>query len=337
MSALLLKPILEPAAPAGAGAARLGGGRLGFRMVEIIERASSKRCLVSAAEAAQAAPKIYRNLVRARPVVAGLDLGQTHLMGILNVTPDSFSDGAKWIEPETAAAHGRAMSRAGASLLDIGGESTRPGSTGTSCEEQLERILPVIRSLAHEATPVSVDTRDATVMRQSIQAGAALINDVSGLRHDPVAPDTVAELAVPVILMHMRGTPEDMSSRADYDDVILDVYDELLALTEAAHAAGIEQDSIIVDPGIGFAKHPKHSIAVLRDLPLLHGLGYPLLVGASRKGFIGTLAAGKPAAEDRLAGSLMAMTWALNGGAQLLRVHDVAESRQALDLWQALV
>jgi dihydropteroate synthase len=337
MTRYYLKPVLEPLVRTGGSAQRLAAGPLGFRMVEVFERGERSRHLVSAREAEQINPEVYQNLVTAREPFAGLDLAHPHLMGILNVTPDSFSDGGKWLEQKAAIERGRELDSAGASIIDIGGESTRPGSTGTGSKEQLKRILPVIEALGREGATLSVDTRDAVVMRAAIASGAGIVNDVSGLRYDPSAARTVAELDAPVVLMHMRGTPADMSDHALYDDVILDVYDELSEIAEAALSAGITRQNICLDPGIGFAKKPEHSIAVLQDLPLLHGLGFPLLVGASRKGFIKHYSGDGPDEGQRLAGSLMAMTWALNGGAGLLRVHDVAASRQALAIWRRLV
>jgi dihydropteroate synthase len=337
MVGLYLKPILEPAVGAGPDAVPLAGGALAFRMMEVIEGHDGPRRLVSAKEAQSAAPEIYQNLTRPRPAIAGLDFARPSVMGILNVTPDSFSDGDQWLDPDAAIAHGRTMAGAGAAIIDIGGESTRPGSTGTPAAEQLARILPVIEALAGERTPISVDTRDAGVMRGAVGAGAAIVNDISALRHDRDGAATVATLGVPVVLMHMRGKPADMMARADYGEVALEVYDELAQALEAACAGGIDPAKIIIDPGIGFAKRPEHSLAILRDLALFHGLGHALLVGGSRKGFTGHFNAGGTAGGNRLGGSLMAMTWALNGGAQILRVHDVAESRQALDLWLATV
>lgn len=337
MVGVYLKPILEPAVGAGNDAVPLAGGALAFRMVELIEGHNGPRRLVSAKEAQSEQSGTFEGLVRPRPPIAGLDLSRPQLMGILNVTPDSFSDGGEWLDADAAIAHGKAMMRDGAAIIDIGGESTRPGSSGTPADEQLARVLPVIEALAAEQTPISIDSRDAGVLRAAIKAGAAIINDVSALRHDPDAAATAAELDAPVVLMHMRGTPAEMMERADYANVLLEVYDELAQAVADAVASGIDRAKIIVDPGLGFAKRPEQSVVLLRDLAVFHGLGCPLLVGASRKGLTKHFSGRDLPAEERLPGSLMAAAWALNGGAQILRVHDVAESRQALDLWLATI
>jgi len=337
MGALYLKPLPEPANSAGSDGFPLAGGPLVFRQVEVIERRGGARRLLTAKQAQKLEPESFQNLIRTRPEIAALDLSRPQLMGVLNVTPDSFSDGGQWLDPAAAVSHARAMRQAGAAVIDVGGESTRPGAAGTPAKEQLARVLPVIAALAAAAVPASIDTRDAGVMRAAVAAGACIVNDVSALRHDAAAAAAVADLAVPVVLMHMRGTPDDMMERACYGDIVLDVYDELAQALAQARAAGIDGANIIVDPGLGFAKRPEHSIAILRDLALFHGLGCPLLVGGSRKGFTGHFTATGRPVENRLGGSLMAMSWALNGGAQILRVHDVAESRQALDLWLAAV
>lgn len=256
-------------------------------------------------------------------------------MGILNVTPDSFSDGGEHFGRDRAVAAGTAMLDAGADLLDIGGESTRPGAAPTLPDEERARVIPVLRALAARGAVLSVDTRNAGTMEAALDAGAAIVNDVSGLRHDPRAAGVVAERGCPVILMHMRGTPATMQDHARYGDVVGEVRDELLACVRRAEGEGVRLDRIALDPGIGFAKDTGQSVSVLQRLPELAALGYPLVVGVSRKRFIGQLA-GVPGARERGPGSVAAALFALGRGARVLRVHDVAVTVQALRVWQAL-
>jgi dihydropteroate synthase len=256
-------------------------------------------------------------------------------MGILNVTPDSFSDGGRHAGHEAAIAAGRRMLEQGADLLDIGGESTRPGATLVSPGEEQARILPVIRALAAQGTVISVDTRNATTMGAALDAGARIINDVTALSHDPAALPLVAARGAPVVLMHMRGTPQTMNSLNTYGDIGADVAAELAEQIAAARAGGIAPEMIVTDPGFGFAKLGEQNIDLLRRLGPLRALGYPMLIGLSRKGFIGQLA-GEPVAERRLGGSLAAALFALTQGAVILRVHDVAETVQAVRVWRGL-
>ena len=270
-----------------------------------------------------------------RGPVCGLTLDRPRLMGVLNVTPDSFSDGGDFVTEESAVAHGHAMAEAGADIVDVGGESTRPGSQAPSEAKEMRRVVPVIRALADDGLLVSVDTRRAAVMEAALDAGARIVNDMSALAHDPRARSVVAGHGAWVVLAHMRGTPETMQRQPRYDDASLDVFDALAAHVGAAEAAGIPRDRIIVDPGIGFGKTARHNLEILRDLALFHGLGCPLLVGASRKSFIGRLSAGE-APKARLPGSLAAGLHALGEGAHILRAHDVAETRQALAMWRGI-
>jgi dihydropteroate synthase len=256
-------------------------------------------------------------------------------MGILNVTPDSFSDGGRHLDPARAIEAGRVMLAAGAAILDIGGETTRPGAPPTPPEVEQARILPVIRALAEAGARISVDTRNAATMAAALDAGAAIVNDISALTHDPAAARLVAARGCPVVLMHMRGTPETMNDLAQYSDVAAEVAAELAARLAAAEAAGIPRGRIALDPGIGFAKNAAQNIALLQRLPLLLGLGCALLVGVSRKRFIGTIG-GEPAPDRRTPGSIAAGLFALSRGASVLRVHDVAETVQAVRLWRAL-
>ncbi|MEM8799600.1 MAG: dihydropteroate synthase [Pseudomonadota bacterium] len=280
-------------------------------------------------------------LTSSRPPLANAD-GQTllnfqspQLMGILNVTPDSFSDGGRYASPREAFAYGHQMIAEGARIIDIGGESTRPGAEEVAEGEEIARISDVVTALAASGGMVSIDTRKAAVMAAALDAGASIVNDVSALRFDPDAEATVAARGAPVILMHSIGTPQTMQTLAAdaYHDVVLDVFDALRSAIEDACQAGVARDKIILDPGIGFGKTLRHNLAILNALPLYHALGCPLLLGVSRKRMIGALSAEEPAS-NRLPGSLALMVGALDQGVQLFRVHDVAASQQALKIWR---
>jgi dihydropteroate synthase len=271
-----------------------------------------------------------------RPPFAGLDLARPRIMGIVNVTPDSFSDGGDHADPAAAIAHGRTLAEAGADILDIGGESTRPGASPITAEEEIARVLPVIEGLAECGVPLSIDTRNAATMRAAVAAGAATINDVSALTHDPDSLGTAAELGVPVILMHMRGEPATMREEATYDDVAREVFAELQARVDAAVTAGIPRERIAVDPGFGFAKTADHNVAVLKDLTAFHGLGCALAVGLSRKSFLAAITR-ETDPKARLGGSIAAALAAVARGAQIVRIHDVAETCQAIATWECIV
>ncbi|RMG16785.1 MAG: dihydropteroate synthase [Deltaproteobacteria bacterium] len=263
------------------------------------------------------------------------DFGRrTWVMGILNVTPDSFSDGGRYLDEDAAVARGEALLEEGADLLDIGGESTRPGAAPVEAEEEQRRVVPVVRRLAAHGVPISVDTTKASVARAALDAGAAMVNDVSGLERDPEMAQTVADAGVPVVLMHMRGTPATMQAKASYRDLLEEVMDGLLRAMARARDAGIDEAQIVVDPGIGFAKRAPHTLALLRDLESLATLGRPILVGASRKSFIGAVCGAEVG--ERLPGSLAAAVLAAEHGAHFLRVHDVKETRQALAVFDAV-
>ncbi|HEX4260617.1 MAG TPA: dihydropteroate synthase [Acetobacteraceae bacterium] len=257
------------------------------------------------------------------------------VMGILNATPDSFSDGGAHLDPGRAIEAGRRMVAEGAALLDIGGESTRPHAAPVPVEEEQRRVLPILRGLRDAGVLLSIDTRNAATMAAALDAGAAIVNDVSALAHDPAAASLVARRGCPVVLMHMRGSPETMAALADYADVAAEVTRELAVRIEAAEAAGIARDRIAIDPGIGFAKRVRHSLEMLRRLPLLLNLGCRIVVGVSRKSFISG-AADISDPQDRLPGSLAAALFALSRGASILRVHDVAATVQAVRIWRAL-
>jgi dihydropteroate synthase len=269
------------------------------------------------------------------PPWAGHTLDRPRVMGILNVTPDSFSDGGRYQHPQHAIEAGQAMHAAGADIIDIGGESTRPGAPPVPPEDEQARVLPVIRGLARAGISISIDTRNAATMAAALDAGAAIVNDVSALTHDPAAAALVAARRCPVILMHMRGDPATMNARAVYTDIAREVAAELADRIAAAEAAGIARDAIAIDPGIGFAKLAPHSLELLRRLPELAALGRPILIGVSRKSFIGRLGE-ESDPQRRFPGSIAAGLFALSRGAHILRVHDVAETVQAIKLWSAL-
>jgi dihydropteroate synthase len=269
-----------------------------------------------------------RRLAVGIPVWAGLR--RPAVMGILNVTPDSFSDGGVHFDAMVAVQAARRMVADGADIIDVGGESTRPNSRPVSEAEEQARILPVIRALAGVGVPISVDTRNAATMAAALDCGAAIVNDVSALRHDPAALKLVAERRCPVVLMHMRGEPSTMGNYANYGDVAVEVLEELASRVAAAQEAGIRLSDIAVDPGLGFAKTGEHNLELLRRLPLLCNLGCAIVVGASRKRFIGG------PSSDRLAGSLAAALEAVGRGAAIIRVHDVPETVQALSIRQGL-
>ena len=326
----------------------VAGATLAFDLVDVLFRGRPERRRVRLQHAVLArwaeknAPGVADDiaalnarLAAPRGPVGGLALDRPRLMGVLNVTPDSFSDGGDHAAEWDAIAHGRAMAEAGADIVDVGGESTRPGSRPPSEEEEMRRVLPVVRALAGAGILVSIDTRRAAVMDAALSAGARIVNDISALGHDSRARAVVARHRAWAVLVHMQGTPETMQREPRYVDASLDVFDTLAAHVRAAEAAGLPRERLIVDPGIGFGKTARHNLEILRDCALFHGLGCPLLAGVSRKSFIGRLSAGE-APKERLPGSLAAGLHALGEGAHILRVHDVAETRQALALWRGI-
>ncbi|WP_375261310.1 dihydropteroate synthase [Palleronia sp.] len=307
----------------------LAGGWTWFTHVEALSRGAAPRVLPT-----DALPDAVRDrLVAPRPSLARLTLDQPRIMAILNVTPDSFSDGGAHAGIEAAQA--RALIAAGADILDVGGESTRPGAAEVPVDEETARVTPAIRAARAEWDgPISIDTRKAAVARAAIAAGADVINDVSAMSFDAAMPDTVAASGLPICLMHARGDPATMQNEPRYDDVLLDVYDHLAARIDVAESHGIPRDRIVVDPGIGFGKTLAHNLALIARLSLFHALGCPILLGASRKRFIGTLG-GADTARDRMPGSVAVALAAAAQGVQILRVHDLADTRQAFTLWQA--
>ena len=310
----------------------LAGGPLWFDTIEELHRDAPARLIPAAA----APDDVLERLTAPRAPVAGLDMGRTNLMGILNVTPDSFSDGGENFDPATALAHTRAMIGAGAAIIDVGGESTRPGAAEVAVSEEIRRTAPVIAAIrAQSGLPISIDTRKATVAGAAHQAGANLVNDVAGFTFDPALAPYCAAHGLPVCVMHAQGTPEIMQKDPRYDSVALDIYDHLSDRIAALTALGIPRERIVTDPGIGFGKTLDHNLTLMRNLSLFHGLGCPILLGASRKRFIGTIG-GTEDAGKRVSGSIAAALAGVAQGVQILRVHDVAETREALRLWHAV-
>ena len=268
-------------------------------------------------------------------VFAGLPLTRTLLMGVINVTPDSFSDGGELLDASAAVARGLAMVEEGADILDVGGESTRPGAVSITAAEEIARAVPVVRELAAAGALVSIDTRRAAVMEAAIASGARIVNDVTALTGEPGSRSLVAETGVSVILMHMQGEPATMQLAPSYEDAASEVYDWLAEQVAACEAAGIGRQHIAVDPGIGFGKTVDHNLDILASMHKYATLGCALVVGASRKSFIGRLSRREPP-KQRLPGSLAAALAAVARGAHILRVHDVGETRQALSVWHAI-
>lgn len=261
---------------------------------------------------------------------------RTYIMGILNVTPDSFSDGGDFYSRESAIAQAQNMVAAGADIIDIGGQSTRPGSGKITLEEELNRTIPVIQAIRQTQTiPISIDTTRAEVAKAAVEAGADIVNDISGATFDPEILPTVARLGVPLILMHIRGTPETMQRLTDYDDLIGEIYEFLADRIEAGVSAGIARSHLAIDPGIGFAKTYNQSLEILRQLPRFQTLGAPLLVGASRKSFIGHIL-NQPNPKERVWGTAAACTSAIAGFVDILRVHDVPQMRDVCRVADAI-
>lgn len=277
-------------------------------------------------------PEDLARLSKPRADLCGLSLDRPRIMGVLNVTPDSFSDGGDHVTMQAAVARARAMAK-DVDILDIGGESTRPGATEVSVEEERARTAPVIAAIrdAGITTPISIDTRKARVAEAALDAGADMVNDVAAFTFDPELADLVAERNVPVCLMHAQGLPDTMQDNPRYDDVLFEVMDFLETRISFAESRGIARRRIVTDPGIGFGKVLEHNVTLLRNLSLLHDLGLPVLLGVSRKRFIGAIG-GADEAKDRVAGSLAVGLHGIAQGAQILRVHDTFETRQAIRL-----
>jgi dihydropteroate synthase len=344
----LLRPTAFVDSPFGhdGKVARLAGGLTWFSAVEILTVEGNKRTateLVAVSEIEKRLDEQTKPLWQALTANrAALQLGertvrldQPQVMGVLNVTPDSFSDGGRFADTATAAAAGADMAAEGAAIVDVGGESTRPGAKPVWEGDEAERVVPVIRQLAGGGAAVSIDTRKAEVMTASLGVGARLVNDVSALTYDPRSADVVAAAGVPVVLMHHQGDPSTMQDSPRYDDVLVEVYLGLEERIAAAEAAGIARSNILIDPGFGFGKSVAHNLELMNGLALFHGLGCPIVVGASRKRTIGALS-GEAPADKRLGGSIAFALKAAEQGAQIVRVHDVFETVQALKIWRGL-
>ena len=346
-----LRPIaLTPADDVAGVSEPLCGGPLRFRDLAVSLRVGETSAVLpglaavaevrawAAAAPPRAGERILRcldNLIAPRSPIAGLDFARPRVMGVLNVTPDSFSDGGRFRDRDAAVAHANRLIEAGADIVDVGGESTRPGAAPVSAEEELDRVLPVLESLRGVPAALSIDTRRAAVMEAALGAGAAIINDVSALTYDPASLAVASASGAPIVLMHSLGDPATMQDAPAYDDVLLDIFDYLEGRIAACVAAGIEHARLAVDPGIGFGKTAAHNFEILRGLTIFHGLGCALALGVSRKSFIARASAGEPA-DQRLGGSLAAAAWGLARGVQILRVHDVAETAQAVRVLDAI-
>jgi len=319
----------------------LAGSTRAFSAVELLTRATTgvmttmaplpalMNAVKSSAALHAAVEAALHRLSEPRPNWAGFALDRPLIMGILNVTPDSFSDGGHFLDPARAIAHGRVLLAAGADVIDVGGESTRPGAAPLAPEDEIARIEPVIRALAEVGAPISVDTRHPRVMERALAAGARIINDVSALSN-PASLAVAAKAKAPVVLMHMRGEPRTMQQEPQYDLASFDIVEFLEARIVECMDAGIARDNIVVDPGIGFGKTKAHNLEILARVALFHGLGTGILIGASRKSFLGA------SVDARLPGSLAVAMHAVQHGVQILRVHDVAETRATIALAEAL-
>lgn len=324
------RPIAIRAGDRPEGALPLAGGWLWFAEVEVLARGAAPRRVA----VRDLAGEVRDRLSAPRPDFGGIPMALPSIMGILNVTPDSFSDGGRFVDGAAALAKARAMAAA-ADVLDIGGESTRPGAAEVPVAEEIARTAPVIAAMQGLGRPISIDTRKAAVAGAALAAGAGIVNDVAAMGFDAGMAGVVARSGAPVILMHAIKTPATMQDNPVYEDVLLDVYDFLAERVRMAEAAGIPRARIMVDPGIGFGKTVAHNLTLLRGLSLFHDLGVPVLLGVSRKRFIGTLG-DEPVAERRMPGSVAVALAGVAQGMQMLRVHDVAETRQALRLWMAV-
>jgi dihydropteroate synthase len=336
-------------AQAAPGAFALAGGPMRFTSVELLARTTDGHVAATTATLERLPPwAAWRGhqttrriadqlaaLTAARAPWAGLPLDRPLVMGVLNVTPDSMSDGGDFVAPEQAIAHGRAMMADGADIIDIGGESTRPGAAPVSVDEEIGRIEAIVRALADEGAVISIDTRHARVMEAALAAGARIINDITALTGDPDSLAVASRAQAPLVLMHMQGEPRTMQREPHYALASLDIADYLDGRVAHCIAAGIPRDAIIVDPGIGFGKTLAHNLEIVARLALLHGSGCGVLLGLSRKGFIGRLSGGA-GPKERLPGSLAGALYGLSQGAQILRVHDVAATKHALAVWQAI-
>ena len=333
MSKAYFRPIVRTESARPKGAQRLAGGWGWFDQVEVLIRNGASDII----PASELSPDTRDLLTAPRSDLSGLSFHRPRLMGILNVTPDSFSDGGGHVSASAAVERSAEMIADGVNIVDVGGESTRPGADFVPSSEEIERTCPPIAQVrAAHGVALSIDTRKADVAEAAVKAGASMINDVSGLSFDAGMAETVAASGLPVCVMHAQGDPKTMQDKPEYDDVLLDVYDYLEKRIEFAVTAGIDQTRIIVDPGIGFGKTLEHNLQLLEGISLFHALGCPILLGASRKRFIGTLG-NAPDAAARLGGSVAVALFGVNQGVQILRVHDTFATKQAIDLHMAMI
>lgn len=330
MKDFLLRPICE--ASPGEDGVSLVGWPIKFKRIETISPDRAPRRL----PLKTFAPELMRGMTALRAPVLGVSMDYPRIMGVLNVTPDSFSDGGRHNAVGAAVARGLAMEREGADFIDIGGESTRPGADPVSVEQEQNRVLPVIEGLiaAGLKAPISIDTRHAATARAAFAAGARLWNDVSALTHDPASMETAVDLDATVCLMHAQGQPKTMQANPRYRNVLIEINAYLEERVEACVAAGLPCEKLIIDPGIGFGKTLEHNVELLSGFSAFHSIGCPVLLGVSRKRFIGVLG-DEPEADRRAPGSVAAALVGVQQGAQILRVHDVNETRQAIAVWTA--
>lgn len=331
MTKSYVRPICSVRDDLGPDAMCLAGGWMWFDKVEICTRSSRKIVPVN-----DVPENLLVPLVRSRDALGGISAERPNIMGILNVTPDSFSDGGLHSDLVAAKSKAKELVADGADILDIGGESTRPGSDYVSVEDEISRTIPLISEIAqHDLAPISLDTRKSKVAEAGRQAGAVWLNDVSALNFDRGMVDEARHFAGAVCLMHAQGNPDTMQSNPMYDDVVFDIYDYLEDRISFAVSNGVQREKIIVDPGIGFGKNLNHNLALLKNLSIFHGLGCVVLLGASRKRFIGTVT-DEPDALKRVSGSVSVAVEAARQGIQIIRVHDVKETQQGLKMAQAL-
>jgi dihydropteroate synthase len=326
------QPIVNACQPRPAEALPVAGGWGWFTHAYLRQRGQPARVV-----SLQEIPEDWRNRLSApRAEICGMDFDKPHVMGILNVTPDSFSDGGQHANATQALTHARDMVAHGVSLIDVGGESTRPGAQTVPVPAEIARIQPVIQAIRHEVTvPLSIDTRKSAVADVAVRDGANIVNDVSGFTYDPMLGHFCKNNSLPVCIMHAKGDPETMQDDPQYDDVLLDVYDFLAGQVAKLENMGIARGQMIVDPGIGFGKTINHNLMLLNNISLFHGLGCVVLLGASRKKFIGTLS-NAPASAQRMPGSVATALNAIAQGVQIVRVHDTLETCQAIAVWMGI-
>ncbi len=338
---LLYGPVAQEAVALGAALPLAGSSSIAFATVRLwegepgnVKHAIVRVSTIQAIDEPRVKDLLDR-IAAPRAPVAGVSMASARIMGIVNVTPDSFSDGGDHFDAEAAIGHARKLAADGADFIDVGAESTRPGSSPVAEDEELRRLLPVLKGLAGLTVPLSADTRKPGIMIEAAAAGAAILNDVSALSFAPDSLSTAAKLKLPIVLMHAQGNPQTMQENPVYQDVVIEVYDFLESRIEAAAAAGMPRDRIVADPGIGFGKTLAHNLSLLQSISIFHGLGVPLLAGTSRKGFVQKLSgAGGP--KEAVEGSIAAALDAVSQAVHIVRTHDVHATRQALSFWKSL-